>query len=99
MPRHVCFASLIFATWVAVMDGQAQRPVPRAEPVAPASSGSNFSNVPGNTSPGYSAIERAGRSAVAVDPNKRLNVGDAVSVEIVEDQEGPFTREVSPTGE
>ena len=97
MPRHVRFTSLIFATWVAVMSGQAQRPVPRAEPVT--TPGSSFSNVPGNTAPGYSAIERAGRSAVAIDPNKRLNVGDAVSIEIVEDQEGPFTREVSPTGE
>jgi len=34
-----------------------------------------------------------------VDPNKKLNVGDAVSVEILEDQDGAVPRQVSPTGE
>lgn len=99
MPRRLRFASLIFATWVAVISGQAQRPAPRAEPVSPSAPGSNLSNSPGNSNGSYSPLERADRSAVAVDPNKRLNVGDAVSVEIVEDQEGPFSRQISPTGE
>jgi polysaccharide export outer membrane protein len=38
-------------------------------------------------------------SATPVDANKRLSVGDVVSVEIVEDQEGAFQRNVTATGD
>lgn len=34
-----------------------------------------------------------------VDPNKRLDVGDQVSVEIVEDREGAFAKVVTATGD
>jgi protein involved in polysaccharide export with SLBB domain len=93
------FASLILATLAAVSPGEAQRPVPRAEAVSPSpapgtGAGGTFS---GNSN--YSAVERAERSFTPVDPNKRLNVGDAVSVQILEDQEEPMPRQVSPTGE
>jgi protein involved in polysaccharide export with SLBB domain len=63
----------------------------RAEPVAPAR--------PASISGGASAIERSGMSAVAVDPNRRLTVGDIVSVEIIEDREAPVLRKISATGD
>ena len=37
--------------------------------------------------------------AVLVDPSKRLGVGDQVSVEIVEDREGPTSRIITATGD
>jgi protein involved in polysaccharide export with SLBB domain len=37
--------------------------------------------------------------AVLVDPNKRLGVGDQLSVEIVEDREGPISRIITATGD
>lgn len=46
-----------------------------------------------------SAIERSGMSAVPVDPNRRLTVGDVVSFEIVEDREAPVLKKVLATGE
>lgn len=92
-------ASLIFATLAAVTAGEAQRPAPRAEAVnpSPAPGSGAGGTVSGNS--GYSAVDRAERSFTPVDPNKRLNVGDAVSVQILEDQEEPMPRQVSPTGE
>lgn len=60
---------------------------PAATPVAPA--------VPA----GPSAIERSGMSAVPVDPNRRLAVGDVVSFEIMEDRDPAVLRKVSATGD
>jgi len=50
-----------------------------------------------NTGP--SAIERSSMSAVPVDPNRRLAVGDIVSVVIQEDREAPVAKRVSATGD
>src|SRR5262245_31066981 len=66
--------------------------VRRAEPVSPAR--------PAAMAPtGASALERSGMSSVPVDPNRRLTVGDVVSVEIVEDREAPVLRKISATGD
>ena len=48
---------------------------------------------------GPSALERSGMSAIAVDPNRRLAVGDIVSFEIVEDREAPQIKKITATGE
>jgi protein involved in polysaccharide export with SLBB domain len=64
----------------------------RAEPVAPA-------RTPSTISAGGSALERSGMSAVPVDANRRLTVGDIVSVEIIEDREPPVLRKISATGD
>jgi protein involved in polysaccharide export with SLBB domain len=48
---------------------------------------------------GPSAIERSGMSAVPVDPNRRLAVGDIVTFEILEDRETPQVKKVTATGE
>ena len=94
MPRRFFhFASLILATVAVVATGQAQQPVRRAEPVAPLANGTAAQNS------SYSAVDRASMSATAVDANKRLSVGDVVSVEIVEDLEGAFQRNVTATGD
>lgn len=96
MPRRLLrFASLIFAAAAVMASGVAQQPVRRAEPVAPAPPANG--TAAGNAN--YSAVDRAGMSATPVDANKRLSVGDVVSVEIVEDQEGPFQRNVTATGD
>ena len=60
---------------------------PAATPAAPASP------------TGPSALERSGMSAVPVDPNRRLAVGDVVSFEIIEDRDPAVLRKVSATGE
>ena len=94
MPRRFFhFASLILATAAVVATGQAQQPVRRAEPVAPPANGTAAQNST------YSAVDRASMSATAVDANKRLSVGDVVSIEIVEDLEGAFQRNVTATGD
>ena len=98
MPRRfVCFASSIFVILAAITTGRAQRPVPRAEAVVPGPNGTAGNPASGNTA--YSAVDRAGMSATPVDANKQLSVGDTVSVEIVEDHEGPFQRTVTATGD
>lgn len=93
------FASLIFATLAAVTTAEAQRPVPRAEAVStsPAPGSGAGGTVSGNSN--YSPLDRAERSFTTIDPNKRLNVGDLVSVQILQDEEEPVPRQVSPTGE
>lgn len=48
---------------------------------------------------GPSAIERSSMSAVPVDTNRRLAVGDIVSVQIQEDRDVPVAKRVSATGE
>jgi polysaccharide export outer membrane protein len=50
-------------------------------------------------SSGPSAIERSGMSAVPVESNRRLTVGDVVSFEITEDRDPAVVRKVSATGE
>jgi polysaccharide export outer membrane protein len=98
MPHRILrIASLIFAVAAVMRTGVAQQPVRRAEPVAPPVATPANGTAAGNAS--YSAVDRAGMSATPVDANKRLSVGDVVSVEIVEDQEGAFQRNVTATGD
>ena len=40
-----------------------------------------------------------GSRTILVDPNRRLGVGDQVSIEIVEDREGPTSRLITATGD
>jgi polysaccharide export outer membrane protein len=94
--RTLRFASLIIAAAGMMATGVAQQSVRRAEPVAPVPVPAN-GTAAGNAS--YSAVDRAGMSATPVDANRKLSVGDQVSVEIVEDQEGPFQRNVTATGD
>ncbi|MEQ1862451.1 MAG: polysaccharide biosynthesis/export family protein [Chthoniobacteraceae bacterium] len=51
------------------------------------------------TPAGPSALERSGMSAVPVDVNRRLAVGDIISVQIQEDRELAVAKRVSATGE
>lgn len=98
MPRRFFrLASLVLVALAVVTTGRAQRPVPRAEPVSPLPNGAPGSAAGGTGT--YSAVERAGMSATPVDANKKLSVGDTVSIEIVEDQEGAFQRVVTATGD
>lgn len=76
-------------------DGHAQD-IRRA---VPAASGPTATPVAPAASAGPSAIERSGMSAVPVDPNRRLAVGDVVSFEIVEDRDPAVLRKVSATGD
>ena len=98
MPRRFNrITSSIFAMLAVAVSGWAQRPVPRAEAVTPAPSGTNGGPTTGTGA--YSAVDRAGMSATPVDSNKNLSVGDTVSIEIVEDLEGAFQRVVTATGD
>ena len=72
-----------------------RRAVPAASgpsnvPTAPAAPGGNDRS---------NAIERSEMSAVPVDPNRRLAVGDVVSFEIIEDRDPAVLRKVSATGD
>jgi protein involved in polysaccharide export with SLBB domain len=94
LPRLLRLALAIVGLAIAGGDCRAQdirRAVPNASnpqpPVAPAAPA------------GPSAIERSGMSAVPVDPNRRLAVGDVVSFEIIEDRDPAVLRKVSATGE
>jgi polysaccharide export outer membrane protein len=64
----------------------------------PAASNPQLPTAPAATA-GPSAIERSGMSAVPVDPNRRLAVGDVVSFEILEDRDPAVLRKVTATGE
>lgn len=64
----------------------------------PAASNPNPPAAPA-TSTGPSALERSGMSAVPVDPNRRLAVGDVVSFEIMEDRDPAVLKKVSATGD
>ena len=86
----VCIVGLA----IAGRDCRAQD-VRRAVPAA-----SNPATPPAPTgATGPSAIERSGLSAVPVDPNRRLTVGDIVSFEIIEDRDPAVLRKVSAAGE
>jgi len=78
-----------FACSVAVSFGQDVR---KAEPAGRYPTGPS---VPA----GPSALERSGMSSIAVDPNRRLAVGDIVSFEIMEDREAPQVKKITATGE
>lgn len=70
----------------------------RAEPLFPLQNGQS-SGVP--TAPAVPAGPMAPTQSrtTLVDPNKRLAVGDQVSVEIVEDREPPISKAITATGE
>lgn len=90
--RILRLASLLLGIAIAA-PGQAQD-VRRAEPA------SRMTTQPLPQSPaGPSAIERSGMSAVPVDANRRLAVGDIVTVQIQEDRDPPVSKRVSATGD
>src|SRR5690349_9182842 len=90
-------AILTLGAAMAGSQGYAQE-IRRAEP--PARSAQPAAPIPQSSySAGLAAVERSSMSAVPVDPNKRLAVGDTVSVEIVEDREAPTLRRVTATGD
>jgi protein involved in polysaccharide export with SLBB domain len=79
------------------MTGEAQQITRRAEPVssgqgaAPAGFGSAAPVAPAATVP----AERS----LLVDQNKKLSVGDMVSIEIMEDRDAPVSKVVTATGD
>jgi protein involved in polysaccharide export with SLBB domain len=87
--RPISYISLAIAVHAWVAPIKAQETVRRAEAV-------------GATLPQEGAAVGNNiitQRAVLVDPNKRLGVGDQVSVEIVEDREGPISRVITATGD
>jgi protein involved in polysaccharide export with SLBB domain len=89
-------AILTLGAAIASSPGRAQE-IRRAEP--PARSAQQPPVTSSSYSAGLAAMERSSMSAVPVDPNKRLAVGDGVSVEIVEDREPPTLKRVTATGD
>src|ERR1043165_4712933 len=87
--RLICYTSLAVAILAWAIPVQAQESVRRAEAVG--------ATLPRESLPASSNIIT--QRAVLVDPNKRLGVGDQVSVEIVEDREGPISRTITATGD
>lgn len=87
--RLIRFTSLAVALMALQMPGWAQEIVRRAEAVAP------------RAYDGPNAIQASPMTqrSILVDPNKRLGVGDQVSIEIVEDREGPTSRLITATGD
>ena len=82
--------SLAVATLGMVVSANCQEAIRRAEPVTSSSSY--------QASPAVAPLAGTQR-AILADPNKRLGVGDQVSVEIVEDRDGPTTRVITATGD
>jgi polysaccharide export outer membrane protein len=86
--RLIRYSSLAVAIIGFGYSAQGQEIVRRAEPVS-----SNTYEAPAATpSP---TMPRT----ILVDPNRRLSVGDQVSIEIVEDREGPTSRLITATGD
>jgi len=87
--RLIRYTLLALGVLALAAPSKAQEPVRRAEAVGAA--------LP------HEAVAVGGniltQRAVLVDPNKRLGVGDQVSVEIVEDREGPISRIITATGD
>ncbi len=81
--RIISVAAMLLA---APLTGRSQGVVPRALPVTPGY----------QAQPGYAPQQE--RMQV-VDPDKKLSTGDMVTVEIVEDREGGFARQVTAAGE
>jgi polysaccharide export outer membrane protein len=87
--RLIRLTSLAVAIMALAATGAAQemRRAISVTPVAPAESA---------VAPAASAVVPR---AVLIDPNRKLGVGDQVSVEIVEDREGPTSRIITATGD
>lgn len=92
--RLLLFATFVF-TIAAGRPASGQDGVPRAQAVNPSGFGAP---TPAPYS-SYSAMDRAGMTSRPINPNQRLNVGDVVSFEIVEDREKPAALMVTPTGD
>lgn len=90
--RILRLALLLFGIAIAG-PGRAQDVSRRAQPVRPEM------NVLPAQPVGPSAIERSGMSAIPVDPNRRLAVGDVVTYQIQEDRDPPVTQRVTATGD
>lgn len=88
MPRiRFCLAALFASLLAAKVTVLAQTSFPRAEPVRPG--GAGYQNG------GFAPQDRM----EVVDPDKRLAVGDELTLEIEQDREGAFPKRVSATGE
>jgi len=94
IPHILRIAMCVLGLAIAGRDCRAQD-VRRAVPAA-----SNPSTPTAPAAPaGPSAIERSGMSAVPVDSNRRLTVGDLISFQIMEDRDAAVLRKISATGE
>ena len=94
MPDHLIRSAVFAAAFLASqLTGEAQDVIRRAE--AASSSGSAL---PGVAAAPTGPSAGTPRTAL-VDPNKKLAVGDQVSIEIVEDGEGPISKIVTATGD
>ena len=94
MPDHIIRSVVFGAALLAVqLSGRAQDVVRRAEAVSPSGGG----NSSGSAQP--SGPSMASPRTALVDPNKRLAVGDQVTVEIVEDREAPVSKIITATGD
>ena len=97
MPNRLIRFAIFTATLsLAAMTGEAQQITRRAEPVASGqgAAGGGF----GAAVPAAPAASPAERSLL-VDQNKKLSVGDVVSIEIMEDRDAPVSKIVTATGD
>lgn len=92
--RLICFATVLI-TMAAGRPAAAQDAIPRAQAVNPP----GFGGPALAPNSAYSAVDRAGMTSRPINPNQRLNVGDVISLEIVEDREKPVAVMVTPTGD
>lgn len=71
----------------------------RAEPVSVSPSAGDAAYGAGQAAAPASSVNATLPRAMLVDPNKRLAVGDQVSIEIVEDREAPLPKMITATGD
>src|SRR5687767_11873615 len=96
--RLIRFAIFTAALWMAAMTGEAQQITRRAEPVSSGQGPFEGAGAAGAAVPTAPAASPAERSLL-VDQNKKLSVGDVVSVEIMEDRDAPVSKVVTATGD
>ena len=85
---HIRFAAVTVALLATVVTGGGQAIIRKAEPVAPTAA-----------QPAAPAAAAPLERTQLVDPNKKLAVGDQVSIEIVQDKEPPVSKVVTATGD
>jgi protein involved in polysaccharide export with SLBB domain len=85
---QIRFLTVTAALLATVVTGGGQAMIRKAEPVTPAA------QAPAAAAPA-GPLERT----LLVDPNKKLAVGDQVSIEIVQDKEPPVSKIVTATGD
>ena len=94
MPDRIRCLFIVVALLAAQVSSTGQSVPPRAQPAGPPPSGASTPGVAGAMVPGPD------RTGTLVDPDRKLQPGDQLSLEIEEDREiGPLPKIVTATGE